>query len=146
MTRAVLTAALGAALLCSPAVAAHASTASCSTKSLKTGGAKVIEVRAAGLSCTKALGIARTVASQVAKTGNVDVQGVSSFAVSSSTCTGCGGTKTQVVLSYPSGAKLTISIRGGKSGSIQSPTPIPQPLPAPALPSPGSSGSGPITV
>lgn len=147
MVRVVLAASVAAAFLCIPALAsAHASTATCSTKSLSTSGAKVVKVQASGLSCTKAIVVARKVASQVAKSGSVSVPGVAEFAISTEMCTGCGGTTTQVVLSYPSGAKLTISIRGGKVRQIENPTPIPSPLPTPSLPSPGSSSSGPITV
>ena len=144
VTRAVLAAAV-AAFLCSPALAAaHASTASCSTKSLTAGGAKVVKVEASSLSCAKARAVARLVAGQLAKGGSIDVPKVAGFSMSSTTCTGCGGTTTQVTLTYSSGARVTISIRGGKLGSLGSP--VPQPLPTPSLPSPGTSGSGPITV
>ena len=105
----------------------------------------MVEVQASGLSCAKALGIARQVAAQVAKSGSVDIPDVSGMALSTTSCTGCGGTKTQVILTFPSGARLTISIRGGKLGGFGGNL-TPQPLPTPNAPSPGGSGSGPITV
>jgi hypothetical protein len=113
---------------------------------LRSTGTKVVKVDASGVSCAKAIAVARKVASQVAKNGSVDIPDVTGFELATETCTGCGGTTTQVILSYRSGAKLTISIRGDKVGQIQNPTPIPQPLPTPSLPTPGTAGSGPITV
>jgi len=73
----------------------------------------------------------------------VSVPGVAGFEMSTESCTGCGGTTTSVALSYPSGGKVTISIRGAGGGTV---TPAPTPLPSPELPGPGGSGSAPFTI
>jgi hypothetical protein len=141
--RAVVIAAIGALCVCSPVLAKTATAVTCSTKGLSAGKAKVTEVQADGMSCTNALTVAREVAADVVNNRAVSVPGVSGFAMSTDSCIGCGGTTTKVGLTYASGAKLTISIRGGSSGVTINPGPT---LPTPSIPSPGSGGSGPITV
>lgn len=144
MIRAALAIALVTAVTCSPALAAHSSAVACSTKGLNArSGAKVFKVQASGLSCAKALAVAGKVANEVGHNRALTVPGVADFAMSTETCTGCGGTTTEISLGYPSGGKVTISIRGASGGSV---TPVPT-VPEPQLPAPsGGSGSGPITV
>jgi hypothetical protein len=112
-----------------------APTTACSTKNIALPqGYRLVRVQAVGLSCTRARSVARTVASQLHRRGAVDIPGVAGFAMSTETCTGCGST-TQVSVSYPSGAKVTVSLKG-LAGTLPSPTPVPAPTPLP-LPSPG---------
>jgi hypothetical protein len=141
--RAVVIAAIGATCACAPALAKTTTAVKCSTKGLTSGKAKITEVQTDGMSCTKAVAVARKVAADVVNNRAVSVPGVSGFAMSTDSCIGCGGTTTKVGLTYASGAKLTISIRGGGSGITINPGPT---LPTPSIPSPGSGGSGPITV
>jgi hypothetical protein len=132
VTRALLAA--GAVALVLGALPVHAAaTASCSTKSLAAaGGYHVTRLQAVHGSCAKARSVARTVASQLGKSGTVNIPGVAGFALSTQTCTSCG-TTTQVTLSWPSGMKVVVSLRGGNAGS--------EPPPAQQAP-----GSGPPTT
>ncbi|MEI8105191.1 MAG: hypothetical protein WCH31_05025 [Actinomycetes bacterium] len=128
----------GAALLLAAAssAASRQALSTCSTKSLvpsSSSGYHVVSVQAQALSCQKARAVATQVASQLIHGKPISVPGVNGFGMSTQTCTGCAP-RTEVSLTYPSGAKVTIVVTGpGRSSS-----------PAPA---PGSnSGSGTVTL
>jgi len=114
----------------SAAAQARTTTATaCSTQGVLThasaGGYKLVRITAEGLSCTKARAVAREVAQQVIHNKPVGVPGVMGFGMSTQTCTGCTPT-TEISLTYSSGGKLTVSLRGPGSGkSVPSPNPAP---------------------
>jgi hypothetical protein len=113
----------------SPAEARTAAAAACNTRGVlaHAGGYKLVRLTADGLSCTKARAAARQVAEQVIHNKAVSVPGVLGFGISTQTCSGCAPT-TQISLTYSSGGKLTVSLRGPGSGkSVPSPTPSPPP-------------------
>jgi hypothetical protein len=109
----------------SPAESRTAAAAACNTSGVlaHAGGYKLLRLTADGLSCTKARTAARQVAEQVIHNKSISVPGVLGFGISTQTCTGCAPT-TQITLTYSSGGKLTVSLRGPRSGkSGPSPTP-----------------------
>ncbi len=110
----------------------RAAAAACSTKdiipSTSAGGYKVVRIEAQRLSCTKARAVARQVAQQVIHNKSVSVPGVMGFAMSTQMCPGCAPT-TEISLTYSSGVKLTVSLRGPGGGkSAPSPSPSPGPI------------------
>jgi hypothetical protein len=119
----------------------------CSTKGLvipgPAGGYKFVLINAQGISCSKARAVARQVAQQVIHNKSISVPGVvASVAMSTQMCTGCAPT-TEISLTYASGDKVTVSLRGPGVGKS---TPLPSPLPSPSPhPTPGP-GPGVITV
>jgi hypothetical protein len=130
--------AVGIGLTALPSQGAAAT--ACSTRNLGIpGGYQLVRVQAVGLSCARARSLARTVASQLHRDGTIEIPGVAGFSMSTQTCTGCGST-TQVSLSYPSGAKVTLSLKDARPASAPTPGATPAPLP---LPSPGP---GPLTI
>jgi hypothetical protein len=125
-----------------PAESRTAAATACSTQGLLTrasaGGYKVVRITTEGLSCTKARAVAREVAQQVIHNKAVSVAGVMGFGMSTQTCPGCTPT-TEISLTYSTGGKLTVSLRGPGSGKS---APSPSPTPIPGL----GSGSGTIIV
>ena len=114
-----------------PAESRTAAAAACSTRGLLTGasagGYKVVRITPAGISCTKARATALQVAQQVIHNKAVSVPGVMGFGIATQTCTGCAPT-TEISLTYSSGGKLTVSLRGPGGGkSVPSPGPSPAP-------------------
>jgi len=115
----------------SPAESRTAAAAACNTRGVLAHatacGYKLVRLSADGLSCTKARAAARQVAEQVIHNKAISVPGVMGFGISTQTCSGCAPT-TQISLTYSSGGKLTVSLRGPGSGkSVPSPTPSPPP-------------------
>ena len=105
-----------AATVATPAGTAHAAARSCSTTGLVPahgagGHGHIVGLRATGLTCARARGIARTIAADVIAGKAVSLSGVTSYSESQTQCTGCAST-TRIVLAYPHG-RLTISISGG---------------------------------
>jgi hypothetical protein len=123
--RTVLLAALAAIGLAFTALPAHAAAAQTCGGMGTTAGYKIVRLSVSGVSCTKARSIARSVAGDLHRNGSIDVPGVAGFSMSTETCTGCA-TTTQISLSFPTGAQLTISLRrAGGTSAPSSPTPTP---------------------
>jgi len=132
--RTVLLAALAAIGLALTALPAQGAAAETCGGAGTTAGYKIVRLAVSGLSCAKARSIARSVASDLHRNGDIDVPGVAGLSMSTETCTGCA-TTTEISLSYPSGGKVTISLRSARGKAAPS-----SPAPAP------STGTGGDTI
>jgi len=151
----------GVLMATAPAAAASEASTTCSPPKLvssATAGSRqsrvaVLRVNVRGLSCAKAVSVAREVASDLAAGRAITLPGTTGLdLVSTTSCASCAP-RTEVSIDYPGGA-VTLSIRGASGvASAQIPTtpgfpfPITPTIPLPANPfSPSPPASRPTFV
>ena len=139
--------ALSALALAGPAAAAR----SCSTRGLTVGAGKgapdmkVVSLSVQGIGCSKAAGVARQVAGDLASGRTISLDGVADMSISTVIpCGGCSG-ETQVSLGYPS-ASISLSLGGRRSSRRASAAAASLRLRRiPQFPTPAGPGGGSVT-
>jgi hypothetical protein len=109
----------------SAASSTHTRTTSCATGGLSASAQryKVLDVVATGVGCAKARAVAREVASELANGRPIDVAGTEGMSLSeSSDCSASCTSSTKVALTYARGS-VTVTLKGGASGSGAQPSP-----------------------